>query len=74
VFEMLDLVQFVPDKDRVAAMTTHPAPYELAWHETHCGKGLSDAIESVRCILGTTYDLASSLVWAEITAGTPRLP
>ena len=55
-------------------MTTHPAPYELAWNESHCGKNLSEAIESVREQLGVTYDLASSLIWAEVTAETPRVP
>ena len=58
----------------MAALTAHPAPYELAWRETHCGKSLSDAIEAVRAGLDSNYDLASSLVWAEITAEAPRCP
>jgi hypothetical protein len=74
VVEVFDPVQFIPPREHVAAMTTHPAPYELAWQESHCGKCLSEAIESVRLRLRTTYDLASSLVWAEITAEAPRIP
>lgn len=52
----------------------HADPYDLAWQETHSGKSLSDAIEAVRVGLRTNYDLASSLVWAEITAEAPRRP
>ena len=55
-------------------MTTYPAPYDLAWRESHCGKSLSEAIETVRSRLGVSYDLASSLVWAEFTATAPRIP
>ena len=71
---MFDPVQFIPAKDKVVEKTAYPAPYELAWQETHSGKGLSDAIETVKLKLGVSYDLASSLVWAEITAQSPRLP
>lgn len=71
---LLDPAHFIPGRSYVAAMTAHPAPYELAWQETHCGKSLSDAIEAVRAGLGSSYDLASSLVWAEIAADAPRLP
>jgi hypothetical protein len=74
VVQVFDPAHFIPAKERVTAMTAHPAPYELAWQETHCGKTLSDAIEAVRTGLGTSYDLASSLVWAEITAQRPRVP
>ena len=71
---MLDPVHFIPDKNRVARMTTYPAPYDLAWRESHCGKSLSEAIEAVRGRLGVSYDLASSLVWAEVTSPAPRIP
>jgi hypothetical protein len=71
---VFDPVQFIPEKDRVSQVTSYPSPYEFAWQETHCGKTLSEAIESVRQRLGVSYDLASSLVWAEITAQSPRIP
>ena len=71
---MFDPVQFIPTRQSVAGMTAHPAPYELAWSESHCGKTLRDAIESVRAQLGVTYDLASSLIWAEVNAESPRVP
>jgi hypothetical protein len=71
---MLNPEQFIPARHRVVSMTTHPTPYELAWSESHCGKTLSDAIEAVRQQLDVTYDLASSLIWAEVTAETPRVP
>jgi hypothetical protein len=71
---VFDPVKFIPEKDRVSEVTSYPSPYELAWQETHCGKTLSEAIETVRQRLGVSYDLASSLVWAEITAQTPRVP
>jgi hypothetical protein len=71
---VFDPAKFIPEKDRVAEVTSYPSPYELAWQETHCGKSLSDAIETVRKRLDVSYDLASSLVWAEITAQTPRIP
>ena len=71
---MFDPAKFIPARASVAAKTAHPAPYDLAWQETHCGKSLSDAIEAVRVGLGTDYDLASSLVWAEIKADRPRRP
>jgi hypothetical protein len=71
---MFDPDQFIPAKQRVAGMTTHPAPYELAWTEANCGKNLSEAIEAVRQQLGVSYDLASSLIWAEVTAESPRVP
>lgn len=71
---LFDPAKFIPARASVVAKTAHPAPYELAWQETHCGKSLSDAIEAVRVGLGTNYDLASSLVWAEITADVPRCP
>ena len=71
---MLEPVMFIPDRQRVAAMTSYPAPYELAWEESNCGKNLSSAIESVRRILGVTYDLASSLVWAEVGEAVPLVP
>lgn len=71
---VLDPAKFIPAKDKVCQTTAYPTPYELAWQETHSGKGLSDAIESVKCKLGVSYDMASSLVWAEITAVSPRVP
>lgn len=71
---MFDPAQFIPAKDRVTELTSYPAPYELAWQETHSGKSLSEAIETVRKQLNVSYDLASSLVWAEITAQSPRIP
>ena len=71
---MFDPAQFIPEKDRVSELTSYPSPYELAWQETHCGKSLSEAIETVRLRLDVSYDLASSLVWAEISAHTPRVP
>ena len=71
---MFDPAQFIPNRHQVAGMTAHPAPYELAWNESHCGKNLSEAIEAVRQQLGVTYDLASSLIWAEVTAEAPRVP
>jgi hypothetical protein len=55
-------------------VTSYPSPYELAWQEIHSGKSLSEAIETVRQRLNVTYDLASSLIWAEITAQSPRVP
>jgi len=72
--KVFDPVRFIPDRQRVAGMTSYPAPYELAWQESHCGKNLSDAIQSVCKQLDVSYDLASSLVWAEITAEVPRVP
>ena len=71
---MFDPAKFIPSRASVTAHTAHPDPYELAWKESHSGKSLSDAIEAVRVGLGTDYDLASSLVWAEITAEVPRCP
>ena len=71
---VFDPAQFIPEKDRVSEVTSYPSPYELAWHETHCGKTLSEAIETVRNRLNVSYDLASSLVWAEISAQSPRIP
>lgn len=71
---MFDPETFIPAQDQVSRTTAYPTPYELAWQETHSGKGLSDAIESVRSRLGVSYDMASSLVWAEITAQSPRVP
>ncbi|HUE60808.1 MAG TPA: hypothetical protein VMO88_14625 [Acidimicrobiales bacterium] len=71
---MFDPAQFIPEKDRVSEVTSYPSPYELAWQETHCGKSLSEAIETVRLRLDVSYDLASSLVWAEISAQAPRVP
>ena len=69
-----DPARFIPSKDKVCEKTAYPAPYELAWQESHSGKGLSDAIETVRNKLGVSYDMASSLVWAEITEQSPRIP
>ena len=74
VVELFDPAHFIPGRAYVASMTAHPDPYELAWRESHSGVSLSDAIEAVRRSLGTSYDLASSLVWAEITAESPRRP
>lgn len=74
VMSVFDPAHFVPGRAYVAAHTGHPDPYGLAWRETHCGKSLSDAIEAVRTGLHASYDLASSLVWAEITADSPRCP
>lgn len=71
---MFDPVKFIPDRKLVAAMTTYPNPYELAWRESHSGKNLSLAIENVRSMLGVTYDLASSLVWCEFGEESPLLP
>ncbi|HVA73865.1 MAG TPA: hypothetical protein VNF71_04815 [Acidimicrobiales bacterium] len=71
---MFDPAKFIPAKDKVCEKTAYPSPYELAWQESHSGKGLSDAIEAVKSTLGVTYDMASSLVWAEITAQSPRVP
>lgn len=68
------LTEFIPAKDKVRAKTAYPTPYELAWQESHSGKGLSDTIETVMSKLGVSYDMASSLVWAEITAQSPRVP
>ena len=61
---MFDPAHFIPANDKVRETTSYPSPYELAWQESHSGKGLSDAIETVKCKLGVTYDMASSLVWA----------
>ena len=71
---MNDPAKFIPEKERVSKVTSYPSPYEFAWQESHSGKSLSDAIESVRQGLQVSYDMASSLVWAEITAQTPRIP
>ena len=71
---MFDPEKFIPEKDRVSKVTSYPSPYEFAWHASHCGKSLSEAIETVRQQLEVSYDMASSLVWAEITAQTPRIP
>jgi hypothetical protein len=71
---MFDPVKFIPQRKQVAAMTTYPTPYELAWQELHSGKPLSLAIEAVRQTLGVTYDLASSLVWAEVGEEAPLVP
>jgi hypothetical protein len=71
---MFDPAQFIPAKDKVRETTAYPTPYELAWQESHSGKGLSDTIDTVMRKLGVTYDMASSLVWAEITAQAPRVP
>lgn len=71
---MFDPAQFIPAKDKVCEKTAYPTPYELAWQESHSGKALSDAIEAVMNQLGVSYDMASSLVWAEITAQSPRVP
>jgi hypothetical protein len=71
---VFDPVQFIPKKDQVSELTAYPSPYELAWQETHSGKSLSEAIETVRLRLDVSYDMASSLVWAEISAQAPRIP
>lgn len=71
---MFESMKFVPERQRVVAMTAYPDPYELAWQESNSGKNLTVAIESVRRILGVTYDLASSLVWAEVGEETPLIP
>jgi hypothetical protein len=72
--EVFDPVRFIPEIKQAAGTPGYPSPYELAWHESHSGKSLSDAIQSVRNQLGVSYDLASSLVWAEIAADAPRFP
>lgn len=71
---MFDPAKFIPEKDRVSKVTSYPSPYELAWQESHSGKSLSEAIETVRQRLDVTYDMASSLVWAEISALSPQIP
>ncbi len=71
---MCDPVQFLPASDQVRAATTHPAPYDFAWEASHAGRTLTEAINAVRDTLGVGYDLASSLVWAEMSSLTPRLP
>lgn len=71
---MFDPVRFIPEIKQAAGNTGYPSPYELAWQESHSGKTLSDAIQSVRNQLDVSYDLASSLVWAEIAADVPRFP
>ena len=57
------LTEFIPAKEKVCEKTAYPTPYELAWQESHSGKGLSDTIETVMSKLGVSYDMASSLVW-----------
>ena len=71
---MFDPINFIPDRDRVRAATTHPTPYVRAWVVAHSGKCLSDAIDEVSSVLGVPYGLASSLVWAEMASPTVRIP
>jgi hypothetical protein len=71
---VFDPAKFVPTPETVKASTPYPCPYQLAWKEAHSGKSLSDAIESVGRTLGVPYDLASSLVWAEMSSPAPVLP
>lgn len=49
-------------------------PYEAAWRLTHCGKPISEAIDELIGTLHVPYDMASSLVWAEMSSPTVRFP
>ncbi|MDQ2727756.1 MAG: hypothetical protein M3Y91_07825 [Actinomycetota bacterium] len=49
-------------------------PYQAAWRLTHCGKSISEAIDELIGSLHIPYDLASSLVWAEMSSPSVRLP
>lgn len=69
-----DPMEFIPAPDQVRAATDHPSPYDVAWEASHAGRSLREAIDAVRETLGVGYDLASSLVWAEMSSLTPRLP
>jgi hypothetical protein len=71
---MSDPVEFLPAPEMVRAATSYPTPYDYAWQASHTGRTLTEAIDSVREVLGVCYDLASSLVWAEMSSRTPRLP
>ena len=71
---MCDPVEFIPPPDQVKAATAHPTPYDVAWEASHAGRSLTEAIDVVRDTLGIGYDLASSLVWAEMSSLTPRHP
>jgi hypothetical protein len=71
---MSDPVEFIPAPDRVKAATSYPTPYDFAWEASHAGGSLTEAINSVRDTLGVAYDMASSLVWAEMSSQTPRRP
>jgi hypothetical protein len=71
---VFDPANFVPTPEMVKACTPYPCPYQLAWKEVHSGKSLSEAIESVCRTLAVPYDLASSLVWAEMSSPVPILP
>jgi hypothetical protein len=64
----------IPGLQQLSDRSDYAYPYKLAWQESHSRKGLSDAIESVRERLGVTYDLASSLVWVQLTAPSPVVP
>ena len=71
---MFDPANFIPTPTTVRAATRHPEPYELAWRESHSSKSLSEAIDSVCGTLGVSRDLASSLVWAEMSSQKPVRP
>ncbi len=49
-------------------------PYEAAWRLTHCGKSISEAIDELIGTLHVPYDMASSLVWAEMSSPSVRFP
>jgi hypothetical protein len=67
-------VEFIPAAEQVKAATNYPRPYDFAWEASHAGGSLSEAIDTVRDTLGIGYDLASSLVWAEMSSRAPRRP
>ena len=71
---LFDPTNFIPTPTAVRAATCHPEPYEFAWQESHSTKSLSEAIDSVSGTLGVSRDLASSLVWAEMSSLTPVRP
>ncbi|MGI8750895.1 MAG: hypothetical protein ACR2MN_00980 [Acidimicrobiales bacterium] len=72
---MLEPDAFIPSLARCATATTVVAdPYEAAWRVTHCGKSLSEAIDDLIATLCIPYDLASSLVWAEMSSPSVRVP
>jgi hypothetical protein len=71
---VFDPTNFIPNPTTVRAATGHPEPYALAWRESHSSKSLSEAIDSVSGTLGVCYDLASALVWAEMSSQTPVCP
>lgn len=71
---MFDPAEFVPAPQMVKEATSHPSPYEFAWRVSHDCRSISDAIDRVSDTLGVGYDLASSLVWAEMSSQSPLVP